>query len=120
MIKENCKDFKRFEEALALVKNEKQVLILLDHVVNQNAYEIIVGKLPLNSYTEHFDGKTNTDGAAAWIEHHLTRQEKDGINEKFKFIIADWWTTAGYEVPAVIFITDQETRKRGSMATHFQ
>ena len=30
----------------------------------------------------------------------------DDTNKKFKFLIGDWYTTAGYEVPAVIFVTD--------------
>ena len=75
-------------------------------------------KLPRNSYTEHHRYKSDNDGAAAWVEHHLTRQEEDATNEKFKFLIGDWYSTAGYEVPAVIFVTDN--LKRNNMATCVQ
>ena len=67
----------------------------------------------------HHSFKTDNEGAAAWVEHHLTRQEEDeATNEKFKFLIGDWWTTAGYEVPAVIFVTKDLTRN--NMATCVQ
>ena len=105
-IKDDSKDLTKFKEALDLVKDEKQVLILIDLLVSRNACKVIAKKLPRNSYTEHHYDKTDNDGAAAWVEHHLTRQEEDPTNEQFKFLIGDWYTTAGYEVPAVIFVTD--------------
>ena len=118
-IKDNSKDYIKFKEALDLVKDEKQVLILVDNMISREGfYEQIAKKLPMNSYTEHHRYKTDNDGAAAWVEHHLTRQEEDAINKKFKFLIGDWWTTAGYEVPAVIFVTDDLTNV--TMATCVQ
>ena len=117
-INDDSSDLIKFKEALDLVKDEKQVLILLDRFVNKSARKAIAGKLPRNSYTEHHGHKTDNDGAAAWVEHHLTRQEEDATNEKFKFLIGDWYTTAGYEVPAVIYvIADQEN---SNMATCVQ
>ena len=95
-----------------------KLLILLDCNVKESASKAIAGKLPRNSYTEHHGHKTDNDGAAAWVEHHLTRQEEDATNEKFKFLIGDWWPTAGYEVPAVTFVTDN--LKRNNMATCVQ
>ena len=117
-IKDVSKDFIKFKEALDLVKDEKQVLILLDVLVNENAYKAIAEKLPRNAYTEHHVFKTDNDGAAAWVEHHLTRQEEDPNNEKFKFLIGDWITTAGYEIPAVIYVA--KDLSNSSMATCVQ
>ena len=118
-IKDDSKDFIKFKEALDLVKDEKQVLILIDHTPASKApFEAIAKKLPRNSYTEHHDYKTDNDGAAAWVEHHLTRQEEDATNEKFKFLIGHWYTTAGYEVPAVIYVTTDLTKS--NTATHVQ
>ena len=116
-IKDDSKDLTKFKEALDLVKDEKQVLILLDVLVSENAYKAIAEKLPRNAYTEHHVFKTDNDGAAAWVEHHLIRQEEDPNNEKFKFLIGAWNTTAGYEVPTVIFVTKMS---RTSMATCVQ
>ena len=117
-INDDSSDLIKFKEALDLVKDEKQVLILLDYYIKESAYKAIAGKLPRNSYTEHHGYKTDNDGAAAWVEHQLTRQEEDATNEKFKFLIGDWWTTAGYEVPAVIYVTYD--LKRNNMATCVQ
>merc|ERR1712200_152621 len=89
-----------------------------DSYAGKATFEAITMKLPRNSYTEHHYHKTDNNGAAAWVEHHLTRQEEDAMNEKFKFLIGDWRTTAGYEVPAVIYVTDKLKRK--NMATCVQ
>ena len=117
-INDDSSDLIKFKEALDLVKDEKQVLILLDRYIKESARKTIAGKLPRSSYTEHHRNKTDNDGAAAWVEHHLTRQEEDATNQKFKFLIGDWWTTAGYEAPAVIYVTDDLTRN--NMATQVQ
>ena len=45
-------------------------------------------------------------------------KEEDDINEQFKFLIWDWYTTAGYEVPAVIYVT--EDLPRNNRATNVQ
>ena len=110
----------KFEEALDLVKDEKQVLILLDYNLTMSGSipKQIADKLPRNSYTEHHRMKKDNDRAANWIEYHLTRLDEDATNEKFKFLIGDWYTTAGYEVPAVIYVTGNLTRS--SMATSVQ
>ena len=118
-IKDDSKDFIKFKEALDLMKDEKQVLILVDNYTRECFHEVIAKKLPRNSYTEHHKYKADNDGAAAWVEHHLTRQEEDeATNKKFKFLIGDWRTTAGYEVPAVIYVTNDLKRK--NMATQVQ
>ena len=88
-IKDDSKDFIKFKEALDLVKDEKQVLILVEDFVNRNARKAILNKLPRNSYIEHHEFKTDNDDAAAWVEHHLTRKEEDDTNEKFKFLIGN-------------------------------
>ena len=104
IIQDGSEDFSKFEEALALVKNEKQVLILLDSIYDEVESEAIAAKLPKNSYVEHTQWKEDNEGAAAWVEHHLTRQEEDATNDNFRFLIGDWYTTAGYEAPTVIFV----------------
>ena len=47
-----------------------------------------------------------------------TRQEDDPANENFKFLIGNWSTAMGYEVPALIFVTKDLTRN--CMAAHVQ
>ena len=117
-IKDGSTDLIKFKEALALVKNEKQVLIFVDYGLKENILKAIAAKLPSNSYTEHNVIKHDNDGAAAWVEHHMTRQEDDPANENFKFLIGNWSTAMGYEVPALIFVTKDLTRN--SMAAYVQ
>ena len=105
-IKDDSNDLSQFKEALDLMKDEKQVLILLDTFFSKNASDVISAHLPENSYTEHYDYKHDNDSAAAWVEHHMNCQENDAIDQNFKFLIGDWCTTAGYEVPALIFVTN--------------
>ena len=95
----------RFEEALEKVQDEQQVLILMNFHLRGNA-KAIATKLPKGTFTEHHEYKIDNDGADAWVEHHLNKQVEDASNDKkFKFLIGDWLSTAGYEVPAVIFVT---------------
>ena len=48
----------------------------------------------------------------------MTKQEEDSANENFKFLIGNWSTVGGYEVPALIFVTKDLTRN--CMAAHVQ
>ena len=100
------------------MKNEKQILILVDSFCRRNIFEAIASQLPTRSFTEHHRQKHDNDGAAAWVQHHLTRQAEDATNDNFRFLIGDWNTTAGYEVPAVIFVTNDLTGS--NMATCVQ
>ena len=63
-IKDGSTDLIKFKEALALVKNEKQVLIFVDYGLKENILKAIAAKLPSNSYTEHNVIKHDNDGAA--------------------------------------------------------
>ena len=66
-IKDSSKDLSKFKVALALVKNEKQVLIFVDYGLKESIFEAIAAKLPSNSYTEHHIIKQDNYGAAAWV-----------------------------------------------------
>ena len=117
-IKDHRKDLAKFKEALDLVKVEKQVLILVNSIFPEYAHKIIAAQLPKDSFTEHYGDKYDNDKASAWVEYHMTRQEEDVTNDNFKFLIGDWVTTAGYEVPALIFLTNDITN--ANHATHVQ
>ena len=96
------------------MKNEKQVLILVKSMISDITGDSfdnksITDQLSKISYTEHHFQKHDNNSAAAWVEHHMTRQEDDVVDEKFKFLIGNWYTAAGFEVPALIFVTDDLT-----------
>ena len=99
-------DLLKFQEALELVKNEDQVLIFVDWMLDEAALKSIVNHLPENTYTEHHAWKPNNPGAKSWVEYHLNKQDSDSHDRRFKFLIGDWNSTAGYEFPAIIFVTD--------------
>ena len=118
IINDESKDLIKFKETLDFVKNEKQVLILIDTVASTRVYEAVVAQLPYNSYVEHNIYENDNDSAAAWVEHQMTRKEENVTNEKLKFLIAYWFTAAGYEVPALIFVNRNVTDS--DMPTHIQ
>ena len=109
IIKDDSKNLTKFKEVVELVKNENQVLILLENLGTEFNYESINDQLPEKSYTVHNDQNRDNKGAAEWVEYHMTRQEGDVVNEKYRFLIGDWYTSAGYEAPVVIFVTDDLT-----------
>lgn len=109
IIEDDSENQTKFKEVVELVKNENQVLILLEFLGNEFNYEPIKDQLPEKSYIVHYDGNYDNKGAAEWVEYHLTRQEGDVIDEKYRFLIGDWYTAAGYEAPVVIFVTDDLT-----------
>ena len=117
IIKDDSKDFTKFTEVMNFVKYEKQILILVEGF-SEKTHKEIAGRLPKKSYTEHHGYKYDNNCAAAWVEHHLTRHEDDITNENFRFLIGDWQSAAGYEVPAVIFVTKEMTYS--NMPTHVQ
>ena len=85
------------------MKNEKQVLILVKSMISDITGDSfdnksITDQLSKISYTEHHFQKHDNNSAAAWVEHHMTRQEDDVVDEKFKFLIGNWYTAAGFEV----------------------
>ena len=99
-------DLLKFKEALELMKNEHQVLIFVDWMLDECALKSIVNHMTEGTYTEHHAWKPNNHGAKSWVEYHLEKQEGDIPDVKFKFLIGDWNSTAGYEFPAIIFVTD--------------
>ena len=58
-IYEESKDLIKFKKALDLVKNDKQVLILIETFASKMVYEAVAAQLPKNSYTEHHHFKTD-------------------------------------------------------------
>ena len=68
--------------------------------------------MPQDTFIEHHLYKYGNDKASAWVEHHMTRQENEATNENFKFLIANWDTAAGYEVPAMILVTNDLGHER--------
>ena len=80
-IKDDDKNLTKFKEVLELVKNEKQVLILVKSMISDikgDSFDnkSITDQLPKNSYTEHHFQKLNNNSAAAWFEHHMTSLKK--------------------------------------------
>ena len=86
-IKGNDKNLTKFKEVLELVKNEKQVLILVKSMISDITRDSfdnksITDQLPKNSYTE-------PDNNSALVEHHMTRQEEDVADEKSNFSLGN-------------------------------
>ena len=100
-------DFLNFHKALDFMRNEPQVLILLD-LYSDNSSKISK-ILPEGSYIKHNRIKPDNKGAAAWVRelqhHQQTEQSKAEENmAKKKYVIADWYTATGFEAPAVIVV----------------
>ena len=98
-------DLRKFKEALKLTAAESHVLILVDtdNIFNRTIV-FLTEKLPKGSYIEHRILHQNNELAAAWIAHHQLKKRSSNGEGKQKFLIADWHSSAGYEVPAVIFV----------------
>ena len=109
IIEDDSENQTKFKEVVELVKNENQVLILLEFLGDEFNYEPIKDQLPEKSYIVHYDRNYDNKGAAEWVEYHMTRHEGDVSDEKYRFLIGDWYTAAGYEAPVVIFVTDDLT-----------
>ena len=104
-ITDDSKEFRNFRRALDFMKDEKQVLILID---TDNIYGIafrsLRQQLPDNSYIEYHRHKQDEIAAVAWASDLQKSNTMKDPNQK-KFLIGDWFSTAGFEAPAVIFIT---------------
>ena len=109
-IEETSSDLTKFQEALGIMANESQVLILID--TNQIRDEVLhfmsllAEKLPEGSYVEHHRFKQDNQGASDWVKalHYMQSDEMRKMIKK-KYLISDWLSAAGYEVPSVIFVT---------------
>ena len=74
-----------------------------------------MNKLEKDSYILHpavdKDGyrETKNEEAGKWVRAHLPQIKKNmasfGGEQKKKYLIGDWHSSAGYEVPAVIYVT---------------
>ena len=63
-------------------------------------------KLPKDSYVEHHRFQQDNQGAADWVKAlHYMQSDEMRKRIKKKYLISDWLSAAGYEVPSVIFVT---------------
>ena len=110
IIEETRSDLRKFRQALHIMANESQVLILID--TNQIRDEVIhfmsllAKKLPRDSYVEYHRFRQDNQGASDWVKALQYMQSDEMRNMiKKKYLISDWLSAAGYEVPSVIFVT---------------
>ena len=115
---DNSTTFANFYKAINIMANESQVLILIQSVLDyKNAYCHIVNDLEKNSYIVHplLDNDSpsrvrepQNEEARKWVRAHQPQIKKIQAScgeQKINYLIGDWFSTAGYEVPAVIFVT---------------
>ena len=104
-ITDDSKDFKELHRALGSMKDEKQVLILIDtDNIYGFAFQNLRKQLEHGSFIEHHRHKQDEIAAAAWASDLQKPNTMKDPNQK-KYLIGDWFATAGFEAPAVIFIT---------------
>ena len=104
-ITDDSKEFWNFRRALDFMKDEKQVLILIDtDNIYGLAFRSLRQKLPDNSFIEYHRHKQDEIAAVSWASDLQKSNTMKDPNQK-KFLIGDWFSTAGFEAPAVIFIT---------------
>ena len=107
---ETGRDFCNFHKAMDFMRNEPQVLILLDYY----PYSSNISKiLPEGSYIQHYFSDSDNKGAAAWVrelQHHQQTEQSNAEENmtKKKYLIADWGTALGFEAPAVIVVIDKD------------
>lgn len=116
------RDYRYFEKALDIMAAERQVLILVDTGIfsNESDSNRLTSKLPQASWIMHNEYKQDNAGASAWVKAHLNNQQQqqtgmknkhatecENSNENKKYLIADWFASAGFEFPAVIFVTTE-------------
>ena len=110
--------FHSFHKALDFMKNERQILILLQlnldhlHHLYSNTIKSISKMLPEGSYIQHNFLNPDNKGAAAWVrelQHHQQTEQSTAEEHlaKTKYLIADEVTARGFEAPAVILVIDK-------------
>ena len=116
----NRSDFRDFQKALDIMAAESQVLILVGtYFISGNDIDLMASKLPEGSWIQHHAAQDKHDntGVCAWVKAHLPGMKKSqamkeemgsigSSKEKKKYLIADWYSSAGFEFPAVIFVTN--------------
>ena len=90
-----------FKQALEIMENERTVMILLDNNFSVFTSDFICLKLPEDSYIQHHEFHQDNPGASEFVKDQFSKNEKPPK----KFLICDWLSSAGYEAPAVIFVS---------------
>ena len=75
-----------------------------------------MNKLEKDSFIVHPAGviggnyEPKNEEAGKWVRAHPPQIKKNtascGGEQKKKYLIGNWWSSAGYEVPAVIYVTE--------------
>ena len=115
-----------FSKAIDIMASESQVLILIANfsyapLTGEVIYSQIVNKLENDSYIVHpgleddysrdyFRGiyYPQNEEAGKWVRSHQPQIKKNNAScgeQRKKYLIGNWLSSAGYEVPAVIFVT---------------
>ena len=120
-ISDNSSTLDNFYKAIDIMASESQVLILINSNTfysssdYKNVYSKIMNKLEKDSYIVHpavdkdGDDEPQNEEAGKWVRAHPPQIKKNmascGGEQKKKYLIGNWWSSAGYEVPAVIYVT---------------
>jgi len=118
---DNSSTLDNFYKAIEIMASESQVLILINSGYSyfsspyKNVYPKIMNKLEKDSYIVHpavdkddsYEPQNEEPGK--WVRGHPLQIKKNmtscGGEQKKKYLIGNWHSSAGYEVPAVIFVT---------------
>ena len=106
--------------SLEFMADEAKVLIVLDYLLSATKTMKFCRSLPKDSngqdnYVVHVGQQnldvpnSNNSDVAAWVRSLQCPIKKNDTMEETstkKFLISDWYTAAGFEAPAVIFVTD--------------
>ena len=122
---DNSSTLDNFYKAIDIMASESQVLILINYSLTylssnyKNVCLKIMNKLEKDSFIVHpavdKDGnfdiyESQNEEAGKWVRAHSPQIKKNmascGGEQKKKYLIGDWYSSAGYEVPAVIFVTE--------------
>ena len=117
---DNSPTLDNFSKAIDIMASESQVLILINSSncsfsYYQKVYSQLVNKLEKDNYIAHpavdkyWDLEPQNKEAGKWVRAHPPQIKKNmascGGEKKKKYLIGDWFSSAGYEVPAVIYVT---------------
>ena len=112
---DNSRTADNFHKAIDIMASESQVLILIASfsyapLTGEVIYSQIVNKLEKDSYIVHpsllYYPKNKEAGK--WVRSHQPQIKKNNAScgeQRKKYLIGNWLSSAGYEVPAVIFVT---------------
>ena len=124
-ISDNSFTLDNFYKAIDFMASESQVLILINHGGISDSYSHykivyskIMNKLEKDSYIVHpafdkdGDDEPQNEEAGKWVRAHPAQIKKNmasfGGEQKKKYLIGNWHSSAGYEVPAVIYVANKE------------